>query len=89
MDQNKTNVPHLTRVTKSCQSLWCLLAHLTGCLVRGTGNFGFFDFMQFPNDCNLTLTTLLFTLLEVTKRGYLPSHLRLQKDNCVRENKNI
>ena len=24
MDQNKTNVPHLIRIPKSCQNLWCL-----------------------------------------------------------------
>jgi len=50
--------------------------------------FGFFDFMQYPHDCNLTLTSLLCTLHEIVKKGQLPRYLRLQMDNCVRENKN-
>ena len=88
MDQNKTNIPHFVRVTKSCQNLWCLRTHLTGCLVHGVGNFGFFDFLQCPHDCNLTLTSLLLTLSAMAKRGPLPRRLLLQMDNCVRENKN-
>ena len=88
MDQNKTNVPHLVRVPKSCQNLWCLRTHLTGCLVHGVGNFGYFDFIQWPHDCNLTITTLLFTLANIAHNGYLPRRLLLQMDNCVRENKN-
>ena len=87
MDQIKTNVPHLIRLTKSCQNLWCLRTHLTGCLVHGVGNFGYFDYMQWPHDCNLTLTTLLLTLLEINKMGKRPRYLQLQMDNCVRENK--
>ena len=88
MDQNKTNIPHLVRVSKSCQNLWCLRTHLTGCLVHGAGNFGYFNFLQWPHDANLTITTLLLTISEIAKRGHLPSRLRLQMDNCVRENKN-
>ena len=88
MDQNKTNVPHLVRVPKSCQNLWCLRTHLTGCVVHGVGNFGYFDFIQWPHDCNLTITTLLFTLANIAHNGYLPRRLLLQMDNCVRENKN-
>ena len=88
MDQNKTNLPSLVRTPKSCQNLWCLRTHLTGCLVHGTGSFGYFDFLQWPHDCNLSLCTLLLTLLEVAKKGPLPSRLLIQMDNCVRENKN-
>ena len=88
MDQNKTNVPHFIKLPKSCQNLWCLRTHLTGCLVHGVGTFGYFDYLQWPHDANLTITTLLFTLSEIAHRGCLPHHLRLQMDNCVRENKN-
>ncbi len=85
MDQNKTNIPHFIRLTKSAQNLWTLRTHLSGVLVHGKGNFGFIDFLQWPHDCNLTLTCLLLTIM---KESTLPPHLYLQIDNCVRENKN-
>ena len=89
MDQNKTNVPHMVRIPKACQNLWNLRTHLTGNLVHGRGNYGYFDFQQWPHDCNLTITTLLLTLLEVGhKDGSIPRRLFIQFDNCVRENKN-
>ena len=88
MDQNKTNLPSLVRVTKSCQNLWCLRTHLTGCLVHGVGAFNYFDFLQWSHDCNLTLCTLMETLLQIAARQPLPHRLLIQMDNCVRENKN-
>ena len=88
MDQNKTNLPHLVRVPKSCQNLWSLRTHLTGALVHGVGNHGYFDFLQFPHDSNLTLSVLLLTLISISQKGTLPRKLLLQMDNCVRENKN-
>ena len=62
--------------------------HLTGCLVHGHGNYGFFDFLQFSHDANLTLTCMLLALMEVCKVSTLPRRLLIQMDNCVRENKN-
>ena len=88
MDQNKTNLPHLIRIPKSCQNLWCLHTHLTGCLVHGFGTFGYFDFLQWSHDTNLTLTCLLLTLAKLCEEKPLPMKLLLQMDNCVRENKN-
>lgn len=89
MDQNKTNLPHMVRTPKACQNLWSLRTHLTGNLVHGRGNFGYFDFLQWSHDCNLTITTLLLTLHELgQKDGVIPPKLLLQFDNCVRENKN-
>lgn len=88
MDQNKTNLPHLIRIPKSCQNLWCLHTHLTGCLVHGIGIFGYFDFRQWSHDTNLTLTCLLLTLVKLCEKKPLPVKLLLQMDNCVRENKN-
>ena len=58
MDQNKTNLPSLKRVPKSCQNLWNLRTHLTGALVHGTGSFCCLDFLQWSHDTNLTLTCL-------------------------------
>lgn len=88
MDQNKTNLPSIVRVTKSCQNLWCLRIHLTGCLVHGFGAFNYFDFLQWSHDCNLTLCTLLASLIKVAENQQLAPRLFLQMDNCVRENKN-
>lgn len=73
---------------KSCQNLWNLRTHLTGVLVHGTGSFCFFDFLQFPHDCNLTLSCILHTLEHIGKSRILPPKLFIQMDNCVRENKN-
>ena len=83
MDQNKTNVPRMVRVPKSCQNIWNLRTHLTRALVHGRGSYRYFDFQQFPHDCNLTLTNTLVNL-----NGSIPRKLLLQFDNCVRENKN-
>lgn len=88
MDQNKTNLPSFVRSTKACQNLWRLRTHLTGCLVHGLGCYSFFDFLQISHDCNLTLTCVLLTIVEVLKQRKLPRRLLLQMDNCVRENKN-
>ena len=88
MDQNKTNLPHLIHIPKSCQNLWFLHTHLTGCLVHGIGIFGYFDFLQWSHGTNLTLTCLLLTLVKVCEERPLPAKLLLQMDNCVRENKN-
>lgn len=88
MDQNKTNLPSLVRVTKSCQNLWCFVLILHGCLVHGFGAFNYFDFLQWSHDCNLTLCTVLDALLQTAKQQPLPHRLLIQMDNCVRENKN-
>jgi len=88
MDQNKTNVPSLVRVPKSCQNLWTLRTHLTGVTVHSSGTHCFFDFLQWPHDCNLTLSSILFVLKEISKHRVLPPKLLIQMDNCVRENKN-
>lgn len=79
---------HIVRVTKACQNLWCLRSHLTGCLVRSFGAFNYFDFLQYSHDCNLTLCTLLETLIQTAKCQPLPHCLVIQMDNCIHENKN-
>lgn len=61
---------------------------MTGCLLHGSGNYGYFDFLHWSHDCNLTLTTLL-TLVELSQKGPFCHKMLLQMDNCVRENKNI
>ena len=86
--QNKMNLPSLIRTPKSCQNLWRWRSHLTGVLAHGKGTYGYFDYVQWPHDSNLTITTLLLTLAQIAKDGPLPRKLLLQMDNCIRENKN-
>ncbi len=96
MDQNKTNVPHVTQETKSTQNLWRLRSHLTGALVHtksvnGKVVFAFFDLMQWPHDSNLTIAVLnlvLVTLQQAIFDHPLPPVLYVQLDNTARENKN-
>ena len=96
MDQSKTNVPHLLHTTKSTQNLWRLRTHLTGVLLhtrnfKGKKAYGFYDILQFPHDCNLTIHALLKALVDLSSSGSgegLPEVLYLQLDNCYRENKN-
>lgn len=48
----------------------------------------FFDYLQYLHDTNLTLTSILLTILQVSRSGKLPRRLLIQMDNFVRENKN-
>ena len=73
---------------KSCQNLWPLQAHLTGVIAHGCRSHYYFDFLQWPHDCNLTLFALMKTLEEINCCRTLPGKLMIQMDNCSRENKN-
>ena len=94
MDQSKTNLPHLTQCTKSMQNLWKLRTHLTGALLhtqatKGKLAYGFYDLLQWPHDCNITIHILLHVLQDIAKRmSIFPDILYIQLDNCYRENKN-
>ena len=57
-------------------------------IVHGFGAFNYFDFRQWPHDCNLTLCTILYSLIKVVMYRPLPPHLFVQINNCVRGNKN-
>ena len=87
MDQNKTNVPHITQMTKSTQNLWRVRTHLTGSLVhtkseKGKLSFAFFDLLQWPHDSNLTIVVLINVLTQLcSKFETLPGILYLQLDN--------
>ena len=76
------------RITKSCQNLWTLRTHLTGVIAHGSGSHFYFDFLQWPHDCNITLFALLKTLEEMSHFRTIPPKLMIQMDNCSRENKN-
>lgn len=75
-------------MTKSCQNLWTLRTHLTGVIAHGSGSHYYFDFLQWPHDCNITLFALMKTLEEINHCRTLPGKLMIQMDNCSRENKN-
>lgn len=90
MDQNKTNIPNLPTRPKSTQNLWRLRTHLTGGLVhtktlKGKYAYAYYDLLQWPHNCNITLNVLLRILEDLDT---LPPTLYLQLDNCFRENKN-
>ena len=94
MDQSKTNLPHLTQNTKSTQNLWKLRTHLTGALLhtqtlKGKKALGYYNLLQWPHDCNLTLNIILEVLQQLSSDlQCIPEVLYLQLDNCYRENKN-
>ena len=87
MDQNKTDLPHFTRKTKSACNMWVLRTHITGAIVHGRRSFAFIDVHLWPHDSNLTINILLNILMQLSDDN-LPPVLYLQLDNCYRENKN-
>ena len=94
MDQSKTDVPNVRRISKSTANLQRLRTHLTGAIVHsglnptGKSYFGFFDIFQWKHDSNLTMNIILKVLEIFNDRFGLPPILNLQLDNCWRENKN-
>ena len=94
MDQSKTDMPNLRRISKSTANLQKLRTHLVGAIVHsglcpmGKEYFGVFDLFQWKHDSNLTMNIILIVLQLVNSRFGLPPVLNLQLDNCWRENKN-
>lgn len=85
MDQSKLLIPALLHVTKKYSGAWKLRTHLTGVLNHGRETLAFLDVFQWPHDSNYTMNVLLRTL---QRMEFIPDKLRLQMDNCWRENKN-
>lgn len=85
MDQSKLLIPSLLHVAKSYSGAWKLRTHLTGVLNHGRETLAFLDVFQWPHDSNYTMNVLLRTL---KRMDHIPDKLRLQMDNCWRENKN-
>lgn len=85
MDQNKTDLPHFSRKSKSASNMWVLRTHITGAIVHGRRSFAFIDVNLWPHDSNLTINVLLQILMQIKE---LPPVFYLQLDNCYRENKN-
>ena len=90
MDQNTTMVPKLCQLVKSIESRY-VKTHLCGILVHGVGLYtDIWVDTHHKHDSNQVVTSIMHILRDVRNRrgNILPPKLRIQVDNCGRENKN-
>jgi hypothetical protein len=90
MDQNTTMIPKMRQTVKSMESRF-VKTHLCGVLVHGVGLYADVWFNAYHlHDSNQVVTSIMHAIGDVqVRRGKLPPVLRIQVDNCGRENKNI
>ena len=94
MSKWKTEVPHFARECKGLDSHGHRLQYpLTASKIHGLCNVGDWQYggqFQGPGSgCNFSCSILLANLQLVEElRGGLPRHLKLQMDNCAKDNKN-
>lgn len=90
MDQNTTMVPRMRQTVKNIEYRF-VKTHLCGALVHGIGLYCDVWFgAHHKHDSNQVVSTLLHVIGDVKRRKrFLPPTLRIQADNCTRENKNI
>lgn len=90
MDQNTTMVPRMRQTVKNIEHRF-VKTHLCGALVHGIGLYCDVWFgAHHKHDSNQVVSTLFYVIGDVLRRkGFLPPTLRIQADNCTRENKNI
>ena len=90
MDQNTTMVPKLRQAVKGIEGRY-VKTHLCGVLVHGEGLYSdvWID-SHHKHDSNQVVTSIMHVIDDVRARlgGKLPPVLRIQADNCGRENKN-
>ena len=89
MDQNTTMVPKIRQSVKDIEGRY-VKTHLCGVLVHGVAlyNHLWFD-AHHAHDSNQVVTSLAKVLGDVrSRKGSLHPVLRIQADNCGRENKN-
>ena len=89
MDQNTTMVPKFRQAVKGVEGRY-VKTHLCGVLVHGLALYChvWID-AHHKHDSNQVVTSLVRVLGDVrARRGTLPPTLRIQADNCGRENKN-
>ena len=90
MDQNTTMVPKLRQAVKEIEARY-VKTHLSGVLVYGEGLYSdvWID-SHHKHDSNQVVTSIMHVIDDVrTRRGRkLPPVLRIQTNNCGRENKN-
>jgi hypothetical protein len=90
MDQNTTWVPKFKQSVKGIESRF-IKTHLCGVLVHGIGLYChvWID-AHHKHDSNQVVTSIMEVIKDVKRRhGRLPPYLRIQADNCGRENKNV
>ena len=90
MDQNTTMVPKLQQALKEIKDQYMKI-HLCNILVHGEGLYSdvWID-SHHKHDSNQVITSIMNVINDVRDRcrGLLPPVLRIQADNCGRENKN-
>jgi hypothetical protein len=90
MDQNTTWVPKFKQSVKGIESRY-IKTHLCGVLVHGIGlHCHVWIDAHHKHDSNQVVTSIMEVIKDVKRRrGRLPPYLRIQADNCGRENKNV
>ena len=90
MDQNTTMVSKLRQAIKGIEGRY-VKTHLCGVLVHGEGLYAdvWID-SHYKYDSNQVITSIMHVIVDVRTRrgGTLPPVLRIQADNCGKENKN-
>ena len=90
MDENTTMVPKMRQTVKNIESCF-VKTHLCRVLVHGIGLYTdvWID-AHHKHDSNQVITSVMHMIADVRQRKdrLLPT-LRIQADNCMRENKNI
>ncbi|KAL3694143.1 hypothetical protein R1sor_007794 [Riccia sorocarpa] len=88
MDQNKTRLPHFTKVTKSVDGASLVGVHLVGVMIyhRTFRTKVYATYKNVRSDSNLTISVIHRVVSDW--EGPLPATLYIQLDNTVRENKN-
>ena len=90
MDQNMTMVSKLHQLVKDIESRY-VKTHLCGVLVHGVDSYtDIWIDTHHKHDRNQVVTSIMHILEDVCNRrgDILPPKLRIQADNCGRENKN-
>ena len=90
MDQNTTMVQKMRQTMKNIESRFVKI-HLCGVLVHRIGLYAdvWIDELH-KHDSNQVITTVMHMIDDKRQRkNVLPPTLRIQADNCTRENKNI
>ncbi len=104
MDQDKTDIPHITSNPKAMAGGYTLDTHVTGAIAHGRCTMMAIDCGDFPHDSNLTIEVIIRLLhqfkvcsilntactdvTELYPQDTLPPVLYIQMDNTCRDNKN-
>ena len=90
MDQNTTIVPRFKQTVKNIESRF-VKTHLCGVLVHGIGLYcHIWVDSHHKHDSNQVVTSIIKVLCDVKHwKGQFPHVLRIQADNCGRENNNV